>query len=60
MSTQIAITEFLVQRIVRICARIIWVVRKKSISESLDLVRILVPRTHLWNIVTALTEEEHD
>ena len=60
MSTQITITELLVQRVVWIRARIIRVIRIKSVNELLNLIRIPFPRTHLRNIVTVPRKEQHD
>lgn len=47
MSIQITITELLVQRVVRVRARIIWVIRVKSVNELLNLIRIPFPPTPL-------------
>src|SRR6266849_1904994 len=60
MSTQITSTELLVQRVVRIRARIIRVIRIKSFNELLNLIRIPFPRTHLTNIVMVSTKGKRD
>ena len=60
MSNQITITELIVQRVVRILARVIQAICIKSLNKLLNLIQIPLPCMHLRNIVTVPTKEEHN
>ena len=56
MNTQITITELLVQRVIRIWARVIRVIRIKGFNELLNIIQFPFSCTHLRKMITAPTK----